>query len=616
MSDRRALAQGLLWFVVANIGLLFADAYGYILAAGGARWTAGWLFVHVALLAQLATAMLLVAGLVLALAALPGGTRIAAVLATVAATALQVLLYVDRGVYAHYRFHVGGLALELLWMRGGLAALHLSPEDPRVFAAGVAGVLGLEAGALVWLCRRARLRPWPTGTVARRWVRATGIVGGLVLLEKGVYAACDLWEVRDVTRVTRIVPLYQPFTMVGFARHHLAFAPPPIVAGKTGLPHYPRAPLRFAPGAPRPNVLWIVLDSWRADTFNPDNTPALWRLGERSQVFLGHVSGGNNTRYGTFSMFYGLYALAFDAFAAEARGPVLFDAARARGYRLGVYSTSRLAFSELRRTAFVAVQDAIGPVFADSGIAAKDAAAAEAVGRFATAADPRPFFAVLLLESTHAGYDFDPAQARYRPYSERIGFLGPGAGVRPTPVWNRYRNAVAYADTVVGGLVDWLDAHGLLATTVVVVTGDHGEEFNEHGYWGHNGAFTPEQLRVPLVLYVPGLPPARHQGLSSHHDLAPTILALLGVTNPPEDYSLGRPLLDAPGDPYAVACGADECAVVEGDRTLTFGVGVHDPAGIQVADAAGRPVPIGRAEAERCAVEVLGMLTRLSGFLR
>src|SRR5579883_3376354 len=362
MSDRRALAQGLLWFVVANLGLLFADGYGYILAAGGARWTAGWLFVHVALLAQLATAMLLVAGLVLALAAVPGGTRIAAVLAPVAATALQVLLYVDRGVYAHYRFHVGGLALELLWMRGGLAALHLWPDDPRVFAAGVAGVLGLEAGAFVWLNRRARLRPWPTGAVARRWALAAGLVGGLV-------------------------PLYQPFTVVGFARHHLAFGPPTIVAGKTGLPHYPRAPLRFAPGAPRPNVLWIVLDSWRADTFNPENTPALWRLGERSQVFFDHVSGGNNTRYGTFSMFYGLYALAFDAFAAEARGPVLFDAARARGYRLAVYSTSRLAFSELRRTVFVAVQDAIGPVFAGPGVAAKDAEAAEAVERFALAAD-------------------------------------------------------------------------------------------------------------------------------------------------------------------------------------------------------------------------------------
>src|SRR5579883_1521946 len=130
MSDRRALAQGLLWFVVANLGLLFADGYGYILAAGGARWTAGWLFVHVALLAQLATAMLLVAGLVLALAAVPGGTRIAAVLAPVAATALQVLLYVDRGVYAHYRFHVGGLALELLWMRGGSRRSTSGPTIP------------------------------------------------------------------------------------------------------------------------------------------------------------------------------------------------------------------------------------------------------------------------------------------------------------------------------------------------------------------------------------------------------------------------------------------------------------------------------------------------------
>jgi membrane-anchored protein YejM (alkaline phosphatase superfamily) len=183
-------------------------------------------------------------------------------------------------------------------------------------------------------------------------------------------------------------------------------------------------------------------------------------------------------------------------------------------------------------------------------------------------------------------------------------------------VWNRYRNAVAYADEVVGGLVNRLDARGLLATTIVIVTSDHGEEFNEHGYWGHNGAFTPEQIHVPLVLYVPGLAPARHEALSSHHDLPATVLGLLGVTNPPADYSLGRSLLDGDGDPNAVACGADECALVEQDRTLTFGVGVHDPSGIRATDAAFRPLSIGRADAERAAVEVLGMLTRLSGFLR
>ncbi|HLK10506.1 MAG TPA: sulfatase-like hydrolase/transferase [Candidatus Binatia bacterium] len=616
MADRRALAQALLWFVVANVGVLFLDGYGYILAAGGTRWTPGWLFVHVALLAQLASAMLLLGGLVLGIVFLPGGRVLAPVAAPVLATALHVLLYVDRTVYAYYRFHVGGLALHLLWMPGGLAALHLRPDAPLAFAAAVAALLGLEAVGLAWLWRRARARPWPRRALGRGWAVFAGGVVVLVVVDKAVYAACDLREARDVTRAARLVPLYQPFTIVGFARHHLAFGAPAIAAGRGALPHYPRAPLRYAADAPRPNVLWVVLDSWRADSFNPDTTPALWRLGERSQVFLQHVSGGNNTRYGMFSMFYGLYAAAFDAFAEERRGPVLFDAARARGYRLEVLSTSPLAFSELRRTAFVDVQDAIGPTFDGPGIAAKDAQAAGAFARFAAAADPRPFFAVLLLESTHAGYDFDPARARYRPYSARIGFLGPGAGVRPPAVWNRYRDAVAYADDIVGGLVRGLEVRGLLASTVVVVTGDHGEEFNEHGYWGHNGAFTPEQIRVPLVLHVPGVAPARHPGLSSHHDLPATILRLIGVTNPPDDYSLGRSLLDSSGDPYAVACGADECALVEEGRTVTFGVGVHDPAGIRMTDAQYRPIAVGRAEGERRSVEVLGVLTRLSAFLR
>ena len=63
---RRACAEALLCFVVANIALMGADAYGYILAAGGAPWSSAWLFAHLALLAQLAVAGLLV-GLVLLL---------------------------------------------------------------------------------------------------------------------------------------------------------------------------------------------------------------------------------------------------------------------------------------------------------------------------------------------------------------------------------------------------------------------------------------------------------------------------------------------------------------------------------------------------------------------
>src|SRR5438876_7915782 len=165
-------------------------------------------------------------------------------------------------------------------------------------------------------------------------------------------------------------------------------------------------------------------------------------------------------------------------------------------------------------------------------------------------------------------------------------------------------------------MLDALVRRGLLDDTIVLVTGDHGEEFNEHGYWGHNGAFTPEQVHVPLVLHLPGMPASRHAGLTSHHDLPATLLGLLGVTNPPSDYALGRSLLAGDGDPYAIACGADECALIDQVETVTFGIGAHHPAGIRVLDEDYRPIHASEPGLEKRSLQLLALLARESAFLK
>src|SRR5262249_6821313 len=69
--------------------------------------------------------------------------------------------------------------------------------------------------------------------------------------------------------------------------------------------------------------------------------------------------------------------------------------------------------------------------------------------------------------------------------------------------------ATAYQDEMLGVLLDRLAAQGLLERTIVVVLSDHGEELYEHGDWEHGQRLYEEQLRVPLVFRVPGLPAAR-----------------------------------------------------------------------------------------------------------
>jgi arylsulfatase A-like enzyme len=94
-----------------------------------------------------------------------------------------------------------------------------------------------------------------------------------------------------------------------------------------------------------------------------------------------------------------------------------------------------------------------------------------------------------------------------------------------------YDDRIRDVDRILGQLLDRLQANGLLQDTVIVLTADHGEEFWEHGGWVHGAKLYDELLRVPLIMWGPGLPQEaivpEQVGLI---DLAPTILDLLGIT--------------------------------------------------------------------------------------
>ena len=96
-----------------------------------------------------------------------------------------------------------------------------------------------------------------------------------------------------------------------------------------------------------------------------------------------------------------------------------------------------------------------------------------------------------------------------------------------------YAAEIAWTDAQLGRLFDELRSKELLDRTLVVVTSDHGAEFFEHGGIA-SGSLFEEQLRVPLMMRLPGVLPAgkRVPGLVSHPDLMPTILQLLDLAVP------------------------------------------------------------------------------------
>ena len=112
----------------------------------------------------------------------------------------------------------------------------------------------------------------------------------------------------------------------------------------------------------------------------------------------------------------------------------------------------------------------------------------------------------------------------HEPYVAHEGFPFGSGDV------DRYDSEIAYTDAAVGRLVQEVRARR--PGTIVIVAADHGEEFDEHGGRYHGSSLYDEQLRIPLIISIPGVPPRVIDGQVELLDVTPTVLNLLDISVP------------------------------------------------------------------------------------
>jgi arylsulfatase A-like enzyme len=91
-----------------------------------------------------------------------------------------------------------------------------------------------------------------------------------------------------------------------------------------------------------------------------------------------------------------------------------------------------------------------------------------------------------------------------------------------------YDGSIRYVDDSIQRLLSELNDHNLLKNTIVVFTSDHGQEFGDHGIYGHGKSLYRQVIKVPLIFWKPGIVPAsvRVQTPVSLTDIPATILDL------------------------------------------------------------------------------------------
>lgn len=105
-----------------------------------------------------------------------------------------------------------------------------------------------------------------------------------------------------------------------------------------------------------------------------------------------------------------------------------------------------------------------------------------------------------------------------------------------------YDGEIHDVDAAIGLVLDELERLGLAERTLVVLHSDHGEEFLDHGGYGHGTTMYDELLRVPLIFAGPGVVNAGRAVAEPVQllDVMPTLLEAAGVSAPPEAH--GRSL--------------------------------------------------------------------------
>ena len=317
-------------------------------------------------------------------------------------------------------------------------------------------------------------------------------------------------------------------------------------------------------GGPR-RVVFILLDAARPDRFScygypRDTTPHMDALAADGLMFRNHFAQATYTRASLPTLFQSRY-FAKTMFPASQSIPLTEPDDLFRVPDPQTVSLTACLREAGLRTAVISAHPWIRPGtdFADDFEELHDLSDQAPPGRIHPNAKmlvddalawleqhgDEDYFLYMHMMDTHTPHFFDSDAQRY--FGSTV-YEGDGIDARGNPsemgrILSRedqryldalYDGSLRYNDRELGRLIDWLEAHGDLEDTLILITADHGEHLMEAvNRFGHAGNWYDKVARIPMIVHYPrklgaGVVDRPTEGV----DVLPTVLSLLDVDLP------------------------------------------------------------------------------------
>ncbi|MEW6997536.1 DUF3413 domain-containing protein [Colwelliaceae bacterium BS250] len=460
------------------------------------------------------------------------------------------LLLADTFVYQQYRFHFNAMVFELL-IGGGTEIFSFSWQLWLKIASIIMlfFVVQVFISELLWrIHTKVNIKAKP---LLWAWFLC-------LLFSHGYNVWADALFKKQITKQALYLPLSYPTTakslMAKFgivdieAQKQQALLKQKKVKAEL---QYPISAMQCTPADKPKNVIVLVFDSWRADSMNSKITPSIAKLSEQATLFGSHYSGSNNTRHGMFSLFYGLPGHYWRPILDSQTSPVLMNEFQQQQYQMGIFGSATLTSPEFDQTIFRGIKNLRNHSDGDKPYQRDLHATKDFINWHKQRNTESPYFAFMLLDAAH-GFSVPKNYPKvFTPALDEADYLDLDDDYDAKPLFNLYKNALHFMDAQVAKVLEEIKDD--MDNTVIIITGDHGKEFNESrkGYWGHNSNYSDYQTKVPLIIHWPNTDKALFDGETSHYDIVPTLLTeVLGCNNPASDYAIGQSLFNKSKNEY------------------------------------------------------------------